>query len=249
MVERAERYVDAAASLCREARRRDVVATIVFLHADSGPPVLNVDNVPGVTDAFRVGPGIGELVWRLNPVFVELRARLGIIGSETIDLHGYTGPPMKPYVIPLLGATGWFGTVVHGNAETLPIELERDLALRATELSVWCTERGIGRVPRIGGAADLPTRRYRIAQLAAEGLTNAEIAQTLDISINTVKSRLKQVFAQLCVDNRTELATVLRRLAPVREVPLGVTRLDDVHVTRVEHPIGYSAERERSATS
>ena len=101
----------------------------------------------------------------------------------------------------------------------------------------------------MNGAADLPARRFRIAQLAAEGHTNAEIAQVLGISINTVKSRLKQVFVQLSIDNRTELASVLRRLAPVREVPLGVTRIGSVNVTRVEHPIGYSAARERSATS
>ena len=79
--------------------------------------------------------------------------------------------------------------------------------------------------------------------------TPRPLRETLDISINTVKSRLKQVFAQLSVDNRTELATVIRRLAPVREVPLGITRMEGITVTRVEHPIGYSAARFRSATS
>ena len=256
-MEGVERYVDAAALLCRSARSLGVEATIIFLHGETGPPVLNVDNYPGVTDEFRLTHGIGDAVWRINPVFALLRKRLAIVGSEQVhpsmwqelgDRVGYTGPPVFPYALPLVGARGWFGTVVHGNASPLPMELERELTWRATELSVWCTERGIGRVPAFKGAADLPARRYRIAQLAAEGLTNAEIAQTLAISINTVKSRLKQVFAQLCVDNRTELATVLRRLAPLQEVPLGITRLGDVTIARIEHPNGYTAATERRAT-
>ena len=103
----------------------------------------------------------------------------------------------------------------------------------ATQLSVWCTERGIARVPHVAGAEGLPARRHRIAQLAAEGLTNAEIAQHLEISVNTVKSRLKQVFVQLSVDNRTELASVLRRLAPLHDVRRGISRLGDVTITRL----------------
>jgi DNA-binding NarL/FixJ family response regulator len=38
----------------------------------------------------------------------------------------------------------------------------------------------------------------------------AEIAEALAISINTVKARLKESFERLGVDNRTELANVLR---------------------------------------
>lgn len=246
-MERVERFVDAAALVCRRACALGVETTILFLHSEAGPPVITVANGAD-----------GNPSWIASPVFLMLRERLEMIGSEVFDLRrrrpladrlGYTGPPICAFVVPLLGPGGWFATLVHGNATPLGIELERRLALQSTELCVWCTEHGIGRVPSRHGLGDLPARRFRIAQLAAQGLTNAEIAQVLDISINTVKSRLKQAFAQLHVDNRTELASVLRRLAPVREVPLGVTRMDDVTITRVEHPIGYSAGRERSATS
>ncbi len=56
----------------------------------------------------------------------------------------------------------------------------------------------------------LTPRQSEIAQLAALGHTNAEIAAALGISINTVKARLKEVFERLDVCNRTELANVLR---------------------------------------
>jgi len=203
--------VDAATVLLDDARRLGVGPSALYLHGEAGPPVLTVETEPAAGGELCAG------------VFGLLRERLGVIGSERIGR----------LVIPLLTARGWFATLVHGSGAALPIEIERELALRATELSVWCTERGIGRVPRVAGGGDLAPRRYRVAHLAAQGLTNAEIAQTLDISINTVKSRLKQVFVQLEVDNRTELSHVLRRLAPVREVPLGVTRLRSVTVTRI----------------
>jgi len=60
----------------------------------------------------------------------------------------------------------------------------------------------------------LTPRQQQIAELAALGQTNEEIAETLAISVNTVKSRLKEVFERLDVRNRTELANVMYRPRP-----------------------------------
>jgi DNA-binding NarL/FixJ family response regulator len=56
---------------------------------------------------------------------------------------------------------------------------------------------------------DLGRRQREIAELAARGYRNKEIATQLGISINTVKARLKEVFEVLWVRNRTELAHAL----------------------------------------
>ena len=92
---------------------------------------------------------------------------------------------------------------------------ERELVIIAMHLSVWWTNRGIDASPR---NESLTPRQLEIAQLAASGWTNAEIAATLGISINTVKARLKEAFDRLHVDNRTELASVL--LAHGSSVPV-----------------------------
>ena len=55
----------------------------------------------------------------------------------------------------------------------------------------------------------LTPRQIEVAQLAARGLTNGEIADELAISENTVKRHLKVVFARVAVRNRTELAKLL----------------------------------------
>ena len=77
---------------------------------------------------------------------------------------------------------------------------------------MWCCARGIATIPEV---RPLAPRQHEVATLAAGGRTNPEIADELGISINTVKLRLKQAFERLGVDNRTELANVLRRLAPL----------------------------------
>jgi DNA-binding CsgD family transcriptional regulator len=99
--------------------------------------------------------------------------------------------------------------VEFGHPQPLPHEVERTLQLLVSELSVWCTDHGI--TPKPEGAVQLTARQYEIGELASRGLTNIEIADTLGISINTVKVRLKQVFARLNASNRTELSHLLRR--------------------------------------
>jgi DNA-binding CsgD family transcriptional regulator len=65
-----------------------------------------------------------------------------------------------------------------------------------------------GRQPRQSGLT--PTER-NVAELAAEGLTNREIAATLFLSPNTIQAYLKRVYRELGVRSRTELA---RKLPP-----------------------------------
>jgi DNA-binding NarL/FixJ family response regulator len=48
-----------------------------------------------------------------------------------------------------------------------------------------------------------------VAELAAEGLTNREIAQSLFVSARTVEGHLTHVFRKLGVDARTALASAL----------------------------------------
>jgi DNA-binding CsgD family transcriptional regulator len=67
-----------------------------------------------------------------------------------------------------------------------------------------------GRAPR---AAGLTSTEERVAELAADGLTNREIAARLFLSVNTVQAYLKRIYRELDVRSRTELA---RAIQPVR---------------------------------
>ncbi|HMQ24586.1 MAG TPA: LuxR C-terminal-related transcriptional regulator, partial [Acidimicrobiales bacterium] len=57
--------------------------------------------------------------------------------------------------------------------------------------------------------AALTRRQFEIAELVAEGLSNAAVADRLCISVRTVTSHLDHIYARLGVRNRTELAVRL----------------------------------------
>lgn len=64
------------------------------------------------------------------------------------------------------------------------------------------------------GAPVLTPRQREIARLAADGLTNAEIARTLTISIRTVENHLQRIYELLDIDRRTDLSEALVRSDP-----------------------------------
>jgi DNA-binding CsgD family transcriptional regulator len=82
-----------------------------------------------------------------------------------------------------------------------PLAARAELELRAT-----------GARPRravLTGTAALTASERRVAELAADGLTNREIAQALYITMRTVEGHLTRVFAKLEVTSRKDLCTRL----------------------------------------
>jgi len=80
--------------------------------------------------------------------------------------------------------------------------------------------RATGAKPRrimLTGLEALTASERRIAELAAEGLSNPQIAQTLFITSRTVEGHLTHVFQKLDVGARTELPSALA--APAQAVP------------------------------
>ena len=64
--------------------------------------------------------------------------------------------------------------------------------------------------PSRGVLASLTPREREVARLAADGLTNAEIAERLGISPATVKDHISNVLARVGVRRRVELARLIR---------------------------------------
>jgi DNA-binding CsgD family transcriptional regulator len=81
------------------------------------------------------------------------------------------------------------------------VEGAHDQALgRAAGLPIQLKRRGIGA---------LSPREQEILALIGQGLTNAEIAQTLFVSVSTVKVHIRHIFEKLGVRTRTEAASLL----------------------------------------
>lgn len=65
------------------------------------------------------------------------------------------------------------------------------------------------RRPRSSGPEALTSSERQIAELAASGLTNGQIAETLVVSEHTVKWHLRRVYRKLAIGSRDELASAL----------------------------------------
>ncbi|MCR1781834.1 AAA family ATPase [Nocardioides carbamazepini] len=85
----------------------------------------------------------------------------------------------------------------------------RALAARIDQESV--TAGGSARGRLVAGPRQLTASELRVAQLAADGRTNREIAEELYISAKTVENHLGRAYAKLAISSRTELG---RALAP-----------------------------------
>ena len=104
-----------------------------------------------------------------------------------------------------------------------PLSRALDLATRsgahATAESARAELLATGARPRkvaLSGAASLTARERRVAHLAADGLSNPEIAQALFITRKTVEKHVGEVLRKLRLDSRREISAAL---APPESVP------------------------------
>ena len=102
-----------------------------------------------------------------------------------------------------------------------PLRTGQDLAQRcgATRLAQRARAELIaaGARPRRGavtGLEALTASERRVAELAAAGMSNPEIAQALFITLNTVEGHLRRAYHKLSIGSRGQLPAALRSAAP-----------------------------------
>jgi DNA-binding CsgD family transcriptional regulator len=61
----------------------------------------------------------------------------------------------------------------------------------------------------IESRSTLTASELRVARMAAEGMTNREIAQALFVTENTIETHLRSVFRKLDIRSRSQLARSL----------------------------------------
>jgi DNA-binding CsgD family transcriptional regulator len=71
---------------------------------------------------------------------------------------------------------------------------------------------GRPRRPLVRGLESLTARELRVAQLAAAGSTNREVAQVLFISPRTVEHHLRNIYLKLGISSRAELQALIERV-------------------------------------
>jgi len=91
-----------------------------------------------------------------------------------------------------LGAQAWVSMSVHAG------ELVRSIELVAAGAPVGQNE------DRMGTLAGLSTREVEVLALITQGLSNKEIAEKLVVSVNTLKSHIRQAYRKIDVTTRSQ---------------------------------------------
>ncbi len=69
---------------------------------------------------------------------------------------------------------------------------------------------------RTGPASRLTNRELEVLRIAAEGLTNKQIAERLSLSVNTARNHMQHVLNKLGAHSKLEATAVAVRLGIVR---------------------------------
>jgi DNA-binding NarL/FixJ family response regulator len=152
---------------------------------------------PDVVVIDLVMPGIGgtEAIRQLRADDAEL----GIVALSSFS----DGDRIREVID--AGATGYLVKSVDADS------LARAVRSSATGDSTFSPEvtRALMQVPAVETASLLTAREDEIAELIAEGRTNAEIANSLHLSVFTVKNHVSSILMKLAVRTRTEVAALI----------------------------------------
>jgi DNA-binding NarL/FixJ family response regulator len=91
------------------------------------------------------------------------------------------------------------------------VEARELFASRGAETWVARVDEELGRVTVRRAPEELSATELRIAQLAADGLSNQAIAEQVFVSVKTVESNLKRAYRKLGISSRAQLARALDR--------------------------------------
>ena len=93
----------------------------------------------------------------------------------------------------------------------LPVGSDEGRALSLEEATAYARRSHGERSQAVLGWSALTPTEADVARAVADGLTNKQAAERLFISVPTVKTHLRHIFAKLGIDNRTQLVAEVSR--------------------------------------
>lgn len=189
-----------------------------------------LEGAPGISVIGEAGNGKEgiELILAEEPDVVLMEIRMPVMdGIEaTAQLHSLAGARDIPVVMLTAFDTDEFilhalragavGFLLKTTAPEALVASVRAAAQGQQQLSPKVLENlvGLAATPpqpeqemiQPSGLAELSERENEIAQLVAQGLSNAEIAEQLFISLTTVKTHMKHILAKIDGTNRVHIA-------------------------------------------
>lgn len=237
-------FIAAGTIVCDHLREHfGIESAVTLFEPVSGRPLLSVDNVEIASNVSRLQffrDSWATLFQTYVPMLRETPLPIGdervpsTLGLELARAAGYRGDSLYSLVIPLFEPSGLFGWIVCGRPLPFTEDLLRALTVIGHHMSVRLAQLGVRSLSGRTIPDELTHRQFQVAELAARGHTNADISAALEMSENTVKKHLKDIFDRLGVVNRAELAARFASSPPREDVPLGISRRGRNTIMRFE---------------
>ncbi len=133
--------------------------------------------------------------------------------AEVLRRQGFPLVAAEAFAASALAAGEPAGTVIGVGTETRSGRVSRT-ASHALALAAACDAR-TPLINRLGPMRALTAREQQIAEHAADGLSNRQIAERLRLSERTVENHLGRIYSKLGVSGRGELRDALRPVPSV----------------------------------
>ncbi|MGN6168923.1 MAG: LuxR C-terminal-related transcriptional regulator, partial [Solirubrobacteraceae bacterium] len=191
-------------------------STAALAHLAMGEPNEARELVTQELDQARRGHVTGAVIRNLRILGLIERGQRGIeLLSEAVSI-GAGGPPRLEYVHALVALGAALRRANHRVAARDPLRKGLELSYRggATTLADLARTElaATGARPRraiLTGVDSLTPSELRVGELAANGLTTRQIAETLFVTPKTIEFHLRHIYRKLEVGSRAELAAVL----------------------------------------
>jgi two-component system nitrate/nitrite response regulator NarL len=195
---------------------REGIASMLNGEADMTVMPSSGSNGGNLLDVRKLGPhvvllGLGlrnqngvDIVASLTKGFPGIKViGMGLIPSQ-LDIVEWVEAGASGFILKDATKEDFLGTIraVAGGAKVLPTSLTGSLFSHVIEHSL---KKGKG---ELTSAVRMTKRERENISLIAEGLSNKEIAQRLNVSTYTVKSHVHHILEKLALHSRLQIATI-----------------------------------------
>jgi len=200
---------DEISAMLKKQKDMNVVAAIDNLEniaqklGDLNPDIIVLELGLRIQDSIQVTKLIKGLFGKIKIIVID-------INPLQADLFEYVKAGVSGFVLKDAGINEFIKAIrkVNEGFKVLPSGLTGSLFSQIVSKTML-----VPKTSEIGDVVNMTKREKQVIELIADGLSNKEIAQKLNLSMYTVKSHVHNILEKLALQSRVEIAKYTQLLA------------------------------------
>jgi len=200
---------DEISAMLKKQKDMNVVAAIDNLEniaqklGDLNPDIIVLELGLRIQDSIQVTKLIKGLFGKIKIIVID-------INPLQADLFEYVKAGVSGFVLKDAGINEFIKAIrkVNEGFKVLPSDLTGSLFSQIVSKTML-----VPKTSEIGDVVNMTKREKQVIELIADGLSNKEIAQKLNLSMYTVKSHVHNILEKLALQSRVEIAKYTQLLA------------------------------------